>query len=302
MPELPEVETIRRGLSQMIVGCKITNFWTDSPKQVHPSLEIMDKAIVGTTIEKIERRAKILQIFLDNGKILAIHLKLTGRLIVRKKSAPKDDWQHIVLSLRVATLLRNDAEINLELRFCDARKFGWLRLLENLGELEKLAGYGPEPFDSLLLASFGAAQDKQGKTLLNPAFTPDYLQKIFSKSSKPVKVVIMDQEKIAGVGNIYANDALFLAKVDPRTPSKQLNNLAIQQLFNALETVLKRGLQYGGASDQYYLNAKGEKGFYQEHFLVYGKTGKPCPNKCGGIIKRIVVGGRGTFYCTKCQS
>lgn len=270
MPELPEVETIKRDLSRLIVGKRILEITTDSPKQVKPSLAVVERAVVGVVIKKIERRAKMLQIFLSNNQILAIHLKLTGRLLVRKKGATKDDWQHVVISLSG----------NQELRFADLRKFGWVKLVEGQRELEKLLSeFGPEPLDDLDLEIF---------------------RKILASTSRPIKIVLMEQKKIAGVGNIYANDALFLAKIDPRRPAKKITEKEAEKLLKAIETVLQAGIKYRGASDQYYLDALGRKGAYQEHFLTYGRDGKKCFD-CQGEIKRLKIGGRGTFYCPKCQ-
>ncbi len=270
MPELPEVETIRRDLNRLIVGKKILDIATDSPKQVQPSLAKVKKAVIGTTIKKIERRAKLLQIFLSNHQILVIHLKLTGRLLVREEGAPKDDWQHVIISLSG----------NQELRFADLRKFGWVRLLKDKKELEKLLSeFGPEPLDGLDLETF---------------------RKILASTSRPVKIVLMDQKKIAGIGNIYANDALFLAKIDPRRPAKKVTEKEAEKLLKAIEKVLQAGIKYRGASDQYYLDALGRKGSYQDHFLTYGRDGEKCLD-CGGEIKRLKIGGRGTFYCPACQ-
>lgn len=274
MPELPEVETIRRDLQDLIVGCKVVGIWTDSPKQVQPSLELIDKAIRGATLLRIARRAKLLQLFLNNGKILVVHLKLTGRLMVRKKEAPRDEWQHVVIKLR------HDKGENLELRFCDARKFGWIRLVKDQKELAKiLQEFGPEPLDDLTL---------------------DQFKKILFSSNLPVKIVLMDQAKMAGVGNIYANEALFLAKIDPKRRAKTLTVKESEDLFHSLEKVLSLGLKYRGASDQYYLDALGRKGSYQDHFLVYQRQGQKC-RVCGGLIKRVSLGGRGTFFCPRCQ-
>jgi len=270
MPELPEVETIKKDLSRLVVGRKILGITTDSPKQVQPSLMVVRKAMMGAKIKKIERRAKLLQIFLSNGKILAIHLKLTGRLLVRKKGTPKDDWQRVVIAL----------SSNRELRFADLRKFGWMRLIENEKELEKLLSeFGPEPLDSLDLRKF--------KTIL-------------ASTNRPIKIVIMDQKKIAGVGNIYANDALFLAKIDPRRPAKKITEKETKKLYQALEKVLRAGIKYRGASDQYYLDALGRKGSYQDHYLVYQREGRKCLD-CRGKIRKIRLGGRGTFFCPRCQ-
>jgi formamidopyrimidine-DNA glycosylase len=271
MPELPEVETIKRDLVKLVVGKKILGIATDSPKQVQPSLATVKKAIVGAKIKQIKRRAKLLQIFLSNGSILVIHLKLTGRLLVRKKGSSKDDWQRVMISLSG----------NKELRLADLRKFGWVKLLKSKKALEKLlASFGPEPMDDLDFKAF---------------------QEILNSSRRAVKAVLMDQKKISGIGNIYANDALFLAKIDPQRPANKVSEKEAKKLFQAIERVLKAGIKYRGASDQYYLDALGHKGAYQEHFLVYGRTGKKCFG-CQGEIKRIKVGGRGTFYCPQCQS
>lgn len=269
MPELPEVETIKGDLSRLIVGKKILDITTDSPKQVKPSLGKVKQAIVGKKIKKVERRAKLIQIFLNDDLILVIHLKLTGRLLVRDKKAPKDDWQHITISLSG----------DKELRFADLRKFGWLKLVKNEKELEELVSeFGPEATE----------------------IEYDEFKKIFSSITRSVKQLLMDQKKIAGIGNIYANDALFLAKIDPRKPAKKLTDQEAKKLLEAIKKVLQAGIKYRGASDQYYLDALGRKGSYQDHFLVYGREGKDCLD-CQGKIKKIKLGGRGTFFCPSCQ-
>jgi len=258
MPELPEVETIKLQLEKLIVGKKILGIDDGSLKEA-----------IGAKITKIARRAKLIQIFLDNGKILVIHLKLTGRLLVRKKSDPKDDWQRITVSLSGG----------LELRFADLRKFGWLKLIADESELKKILGeFGPEATE-INLKEF---------------------EKILAGSRRPVKVVLMDQKKISGIGNIYANDALNLARIDPRTSARELSSQAAGRLHGAILKVLRLGIKYGGASDQFYLDAKGKKGHYQEHFLVYNRQGERCFN-CGSPIKKFFLAGRGTYFCEKCQ-
>jgi len=258
MPELPEVETIRMQLESLIVGKKILGIDDSSFKEV-----------IGVKITKIARRAKLIQIFLDNGKILVIHLKLTGRLLVRKKSDPKDDWQRITISLADG----------LELRFADLRKFGWLKLMTDESELKKILGeFGPEATEINL----------------------NEFKNILAGSRRPVKVVLMDQKKISGIGNIYAADALNLARIDPRTPARQLDNQAAGRLHEAILKVLRLGIRYGGASDQFYLDALGAKGHYQDHFLVYNREGEKCFN-CGGLIKKFFLAGRGTYWCPNCQ-
>jgi len=270
MPELPEVETIRKDLAKLIIGKKILDVETSSPKQVKPSLEVVKKAVVGAKIKKVSRRAKLLQIFLDNGQILAIHLKLTGRLLLRKKGDLFDNWQRVTIHLTE----------NLELRLADLRKFGWIKLVKDEKELSKiLSEFGPEPMTDLDLPTF---------------------KKILKSSRRPIKIILMDQSKISGIGNIYAVEALFLAKVDPRRPANKLKETESKRLLVSIEKVLKAGIRYRGASDQYYLDALGRKGNYQKHFLVYKRIGEKCFD-CPGKIIRISLGGRGTFFCPHCQ-
>lgn len=287
MPELPEVETIKRDLTKLIVGKKVLDIKTDSVKQVQPSLGVVKKAVVGKRVLGIKRRAKLLIIELGNSSnkkreslkaqkfaedteiFLAIHLKLTGRLLVRDKNDPQDDWQHVTISL-------SDDK---ELRFADLRKFGWMRLVDKRGLQALLSEFGPEPMDDLTLKRF---------------------KEILGSTSRAVKIVLMDQKKIAGIGNIYASEALFLAKIDPRKSAKQLGNQTIEQLKKSIITVLKEGIKYRGASDHDYLDALGQKGSYQDHFLVYGREGKKCFD-CKGKVAKIKLGGRGTYFCPKCQ-
>jgi len=269
MPELPEVETIKLQLEKLIVGREILAIETDTPKMLQPSQAAVQKAVIGATIVKIVRRAKLIQFYFDNGRVLIGHLKLTGRLLVRKKLDPKDDWQRIIISLSGG----------LELRFADLRKFGWLKLITDESELIKMLGeYGSEA-DQITLKEFG---------------------KILAKTARPIKVVLMDQVKISGIGNIYAADALNLAKIEPRRPAKNLNPGEQKALQEAILKVLKLGIKFGGASDQFYLDALGAKGHYQEHFLVYNRQGEKCFN-CGSLIKKIRLAGRGTYFCPACQ-
>ncbi|MDP3994262.1 MAG: bifunctional DNA-formamidopyrimidine glycosylase/DNA-(apurinic or apyrimidinic site) lyase [bacterium] len=258
MPELPEVETIKKDLEKLIVGKKILKIDPESAE-----------AAVGAKIVKVGRRAKLIEIFLDNGGILLFHLKLTGRLLVRKNSQEKDNWQRITIFLSGGT----------ELRFSDARKFGWMKFIKNKKELEKmLEKFGPEA----------------------NTISPTDFKQMLSTSRRPVKVVLMDQAKIAGIGNIYAAEALHLAKISPKRSANSISPDEKEKLLSSIKKVLKAGIKYRGASDQYYLDALGKKGYYQEHFLVYNRAGKKCP-ECGGVIKKIVLAGRGTYYCPICQ-
>lgn len=279
MPELPEVETIRGDLDKTLRGKKILGMETDSPKQFQPSFETVEKNIVGATIKEIKRRAKLILFYLSHGKILVIHLKLTGRLLIRKQGESQDEWQHAVFRL----------SDGLELRFADLRKFGYLKLAETEKELEHLLGeFGPEPF---------VGQTSSGQAFL----ILEKFREILNSSGKPIKILLLDQKKIAGVGNIYANEALFLAGVDPGRKAKDLLPEEKEKLYQSLNQVLEEGIKYRGASDQIYLDAFGKEGKYQEHFRVYSRVGKPCLGNCGGMVKRISLGGRGTFFCPNCQ-
>jgi len=284
MPELPEVEIIRKGLSRLIVGKKILSITASSPKQVQPSLAAVKKAITGARIRKIKRRAKLLQIVLSNGQVLVVHLKLTGRLLVREKNAPRDKWQQVVFELK-------GKGKNLELRFCDLRKFGFIRLVRDKKELEKLfSEFGPEPLVGKASSGFTKEQ----------VLTLEKFKKILGSTSRPVKVLLMDQKKISGIGNIYASEALFLARINPSRPADKIKEDEAKELFKAISKVLKKGIRYKGASDQYFLDVRGEKGSYQEHFLVYNREGEKCFN-CQDKIKKIKLGGRGTYFCPSCQ-
>ena len=281
MPELPEVETIRRQLEKEIVGGAIAGVWFNQPKMLRPGAEGFMKGVEGKKVAGVKRRGKLLIFELGERGCFVCHLRLSGRLLVRRPEDPPDDFVHVVLKLKTQNLKLGKPESDdLELRFAEARLFGYMQYLSDEVALEKiLKKYGPEPLKDL---------------------DEDKFYSILRKSKKPIKLLLLDQEKIAGVGNIYANDALFLSQIHPQTPASKLSKNQADQLLQAIENVFKEGLKYGGASDQWYRQVHGEEGKYQEHFKVYGRDGQPC-DVCGAKIKRIEVGGRGTFYCPKCQ-
>ena len=284
MPELPEVETIRRDLQQAIVGKKIKDVEIRLPKVFHG-----DKTgILRKTIEGIDRKGKILIIKLSSDKSLLIHFKLTGQLVWVPEAGERVTLGHPI-PFAGSGLPAKTTHVIFEidggrLFFNDLRQFGWIKVVRSseLGVMSELGKLGPEPFDK--------------------EFTVEYLRQIFSKTSKPIKLILMDQGKIAGIGNIYANEALFEAGIDPRKPAKQLDDEEIEQLRQSILRVLEDGLKYGGSSaaDEAYIKPTGEPGSYQEHFRVYQRAGQKCP-KCNGIVKRIELGGRGTFFCHQCQ-
>ena len=294
MPELPEVETIRLGLQKYLVGRKIVDVEVRVPKIFNGSA----KQIIGAKITGLKRIGKGLIVELDNNFVLAVHLKMTGQLVYSDKQtqslilSPKvggeklpSQYTHVIFKLKSqSSKLRNEQEDSY-LYYNDLRRFGWIKVVkkDELMQIPFFKEMGPEPLPS------------SGQTSL----TLGKFREIISKSNLAVKVLLIDQKKIGGIGNIYANDALFKAKIDPRRPAKQTKPDEIKRLYNAIYFVIKKGLEYGGSSDENFVNALGQEGNYQNHTLVYGKEGEKCP--CGGIIKKIKLGGRGTYFCPACQ-
>ena len=279
MPELPEVETIKLGLQKYLKGHK----FLDVNILSKGILQGDQKEIIGAKVIEIRRFGKGLVIDLDNKKSLAIHIKLTGQIIYRDKNT-----ENIPVSPgKVKTLPNNATRIIFKLDrdailyFNDLRKFAWIKVIdtENLSEIPFFKNLGPEPFKDL---------------------TEEKFQQIISKSKVQIKPLIMDQARIGGIGNIYANDGLFLAGIDPRRRANTLTKLETKKLYKSVITVMEKSFKYGGASELNFVNVLGQEGEYQMHSLVYGKRGKECPNK-NGTIEKIFLGGRGTFFCKTCQ-
>ncbi|HUW22338.1 MAG TPA: bifunctional DNA-formamidopyrimidine glycosylase/DNA-(apurinic or apyrimidinic site) lyase [Candidatus Bathyarchaeia archaeon] len=296
MPELPEVETIRLQLNQVLKGLKIVGVEVLSSKNFIGSVN----DIVGEKISSVERRAKIILIKLSHNRCLAIHLKMTGQLIFRDMGLKEDaigDQNNGPFAVREMpnkyTRVIVEFTSGAKLYFNDLRKFGWMKVIgirdgksgikDKYANLSELANLGPEAIDE--------------KT-----FSLEYLKKIFSKTKKAIKLILLDQGKIAGIGNIYANEALFLAGIKPEKLANQLNEKEIEKLRNSVIKILKEAIKHQGTSDkdEAYRQTTGEKGSHQNYLQVYGREGKKC-RQCGKEIKRIKIGGRGTFYCPNCQ-
>ncbi len=262
MPELPEVETIRKGIESKLRGKKIA----DVDIRVKKLFEGNSRDIIGAKIIDAKRVAKILEIVLDNDYSILIHLKLTGQLVYE---ARENSFTHIVYTFSDKT----------KLLFNDLRKFGWNKIIKS-SEVKNILGpdkFGPEP----------GTKD----------FKVEYLKDIFSKTAKPIKIVLMEQQKISGLGNIYINDALYFAGILPSRSTKGLTGQEIAKLKIAIEKVITLGLKYGGSSENTYVNIDGLKGRYNEITAVYQKNKDPK----GHDIKKIQLGGRGTFFCYLCQ-
>jgi len=293
MPELPEVQTIVNQLSKKLVGKTIESVHVLLPKMFEGKKE----GVEGAKIKSVERRAKIIVIKMDNGNNIVVHLKMTGQLIFGQ--GDKDNKGYVAETISFSqgipfagfqlpgksTHVIFDLDHGAKLFFNDNRQFGWVRII-NDEELAVIDGkHGPEPFEK--------------------DFSPEYLLKICSTWGRPIKLLLMEQGKIAGIGNIYANEALWYAGISPSIKARDLvkeHPEKVHELFNAIKKVLEMGIKYQGSSaaDEAFVNALGEKGKMQEHFMVYQKQGLQC-QKCGGTIRVSKIGGRGTFFCPKCQ-
>jgi formamidopyrimidine-DNA glycosylase len=274
MPELPEVETIRRDLEDRIAGRRITavRLPPDSGKPV-PVIKGIDEAsfregVVGARIEAVSRRGKYLILHLDSGLMLVVHLRMTGRLLHRHQDEPADLFLRAVLVL----------DDGYELRFTDIRKFGGLWLANDMSQVTK--DLGPEP--------------------LSEGFQLDALAASLAGRKAPVKSLILDQRRIAGIGNIYADEACFNAGIDPRRLGGTLAPEEVLALHGAIREVLLFGVESRGASFRDYQDADGKSGNMQMYVKVFRRTGKPC-YVCGTPIERVVVGGRSTHFCPTCQ-
>lgn len=287
MPELPEIETVKLGLQKYLIGHKIESIEVKIPKMFVGN----PKQLIGAKVTDIKRIGKGLIIEFDNDYALVVHFKMTGQLVFQDKNTINlplsqkvggqtlpSKYSHIIFTLDKGAMLF----------YNDLRQFGWMKVLkkDELMQMPFFNQMGPEP--------------KVGKDLAGKELTFDYFKAVLAKSNLVIKVILMDQKKIGGIGNIYANDALFLAKIDPRRKAKSLNKQELKKLYDAIFVVIKKSLSFGGSSDENFVNAIGQDGNYQKHALVYGKKGQKC-SLCSGIIEKIQLGGRGTYFCPACQ-
>lgn len=318
MPELPEVEIIKRGLNEKIAGKQIAEV------DIHVSkiFQGQEDDVIGAKVSKIKRRAKMIIIGLDNDKSLLIHLKMTGQLVYQVKSekhapspcVPCNNRTQSVSPEAMVTgekVKSGEGEIKFRgghpqkgylgklpnqfthvtfkfsdgslLYFNDLRKFGYIKVYntKEINDLKVIKELGPEPFAKEL--------------------TPEYLMKICAKKPRAkIKQILMDQTIISGVGNIYADESLFCAGISPLRLARDAKRSELEKIIGCIKKVLKKGLEYGGSSENTFVNVEGKPGRMQNHFMIYRKTGQKCPNNCG-IVRRTVVGGRGTHYCPICQ-
>lgn len=288
MPELPEVETIRRGLEQTIVGRRIIDVESLHPKSLQTSAELVDEHAIGSKIVGFERFGKVLVVRLSTGWSLLFHLKMTGQMVLVQSDGNRYAGGHPTKSMAeklpdksTKIIFRLDNKSTLY--FNDQRIFGWVKLVPNDEVLRDtlIARLGPEP--------------------LTEAFElKGFTETLARRPRSPIKAVILDQSVVAGVGNIYADESLHLAKIHPATLTGDLTQPQIKRLYEAIKTIISLGVEHGGTSFTSYVNALGGTGDYLHHARVFKRQGLTCP-VCGTTIVKTRVAGRGTHYCPTCQ-
>lgn len=286
MPELPEVETVRRGLEGLIVGRSIMSVTHDWPKSFPNSKQDVNKFMIGANITSVRRRAKVLIIDLSTNYSLVVHLKMTGQVVFRGEQNfgaghPSDSLIGNLpdKSTRVVIELNNST-----LFFNDQRKFGWMRLLPTIEiqYIDFMKRVGPEPLES--------------------GFTNEvFLERVKRRSNTSIKAAILDQSVLAGVGNIYADESLWGAKIHPATLVKNVPDNKLKKLRQEIIYVLDLSIEKGGSTDKNYVDAEGKRGSYLQFARVFRREGQACPRHPDTNILKTRVAGRGTHICPKCQ-
>jgi len=273
MPELPEVETIRRQLEPWLTGKTITRIEVPDPLVTEPaSPASFIKRLRGRIIETVGRHGKYLLFNLDSGDILVIHLRMTGILTQISQPLTQEQNRHLRLLLRFSD--------GTALAFHDARRFGKAFVLSQKTAAVYWKKLGPEP--------------------LGRSFNRSHLKSVLEKRQRPIKSLLLDQKFIAGIGNIYADEALFRARIHPSRPSGDLDEDEIKELTNSIKETLRKAIRLEGSSIDTYRDSRGRRGRFQETFSVHRRQGEACP-VCKKSIEKIKVGGRGTYFCPRCQ-
>ncbi|MFS4581518.1 bifunctional DNA-formamidopyrimidine glycosylase/DNA-(apurinic or apyrimidinic site) lyase [Phaeobacter sp. C3_T13_0] len=282
MPELPEVETVRRGLSPAMEGAVIEKAAVNRPDLRWPFPERMAERLTGRRVNALRRRSKYLLVDLDSGETLLVHLGMSGRMTV--SGDPLGQFVHDHPQAQKHDHVVFDMDNGARITFNDPRRFGAMDLLETAtaDQHKLLAVLGPEP--------------------LGNAFHQDHLISAFKGRNTPVKSALLDQGIIAGLGNIYVCEALFRAGISPRRKAGQIAAQRVAALVPIIKEVLADAIQAGGSSLKDFRQADGELGYFQHSFDVYGREGAPCKRGgCDGTVARLTQSGRSSFYCGKCQ-
>lgn len=287
MPELPEVETVRRGLETLIIGRVIRSVGVrNSPKSFPNAQGDVDQFMIHAEITAVRRRAKVLLVDLSTDYTLVIHLKMTGQLVYRGEQVfgaghPNDS---LIGELPDAsTRVMIEFMDNSWLYFNDQRKFGWIKLLPTIEvpNIDFMRKVGPEPLEA--------------------DFTPKQFAERFTRRARTnIKAALLDQTVVAGVGNIYADESLWGAKISPKRKVGDISDDEFAVLYEELRTVMNLAIEKGGSTDKNYVNAEGKRGSYMDFARVFRREGLPCP-RCGKTIEKIKWAGRGTHLCPNCQ-
>ncbi len=287
MPELPEVETVRTGLQRLLPGKMFKTAASDTPKSFPNAPEDVKQFLIASKVVAVRRRAKVLMIDLSTDHTLVIHLKMTGQLVFRSPTVsfgaghPSDSLINPLPDK--STRVEFSFDDGSKLFFNDQRKFGWVRLMPTaeVPNIDFMKKVGPEPLDD----RFTAAQ---------------FTERFARRRNTTIKAAILDQTVVAGVGNIYADESLWGAKIHPATLVRDVPPKKFSQLFTELQTVLRLSIEKGGSSNRNYVDAEGKKGSYMKFARVFRREGQACP-RCGTIIEKTRVAGRGTHFCPHCQ-
>lgn len=286
MPELPEVETVRRGLERLIVGLTIRDVTSDNPKSFPSSPHEVAQFVVGSKVASVRRRAKVLIIELETGHSLVTHLKMTGQLVYRGRvqfgaGHPNDSLVGELpdRSTRV-TISFTDGSI---LFFNDQRKFGWMKLFPSIEvpEIDFMKRIGPEPLEDELTVA-------------------DFVARLRRRQGTSIKAALLDQSVVAGIGNIYADESLWAAKLHPASRVGVLSDTQLGAILPEVRRIMRLAIDKGGSTDKNYVNAEGRRGNYLDFAKVFRRTGEPC-ERCGTPITKLRVAGRGTHICPHCQ-
>ncbi|MEA3546087.1 MAG: bifunctional DNA-formamidopyrimidine glycosylase/DNA-(apurinic or apyrimidinic site) lyase [Thermodesulfobacteriota bacterium] len=273
MPELPEVEVIKRGLTPHVVGRTVTEISSSHKKLRLPiPVKKLDQFIRNQRIQAIQRRAKYLLFEMTNGAMMIIHLGMSGKLTLSPARAPQAIHDH----------LRFRLDNEMEMRFNDTRRFGFIQVMDREEFAEK------KPFDHL------------GPEPLEEDFTASYLKKMARKRIQPIKNFLMDSRMVVGIGNIYANEILFYSNILPTTPIGSLTLPMWEKIVHFSREVLSRAIKSGGSTIADFVGSSGKPGYFQLELMVYGRANEPC-KLCVTPIAKTVIGGRATYFCPRCQ-
>ena len=287
MPELPEVETVKRGLEKLLIGHTFKRVTSDNPKSFPNAPADVDQFLIGAAVTNIRRRAKVLLIDLSSAYTLVIHLKMTGQIVYRGEDSfgaghPNDSLIGMLpdRSTHVEFWLNNNAK----LYFNDQRKFGWVRLIPTVEvpNIDFMKKVGPEPLEDSFTAK-------------------DFVQRLQRRKGSTIKAAILDQTVLAGIGNIYADEGLWGAKIHPATRVRDVPLAKLKKLFSELQYVLRLSIEKGGSTDRNYVDAEGKRGSYIDFARVFRKEGTPCQRHPDQLIVKIKVASRGTHICPRCQ-